>query len=247
MTKIILFNDKYHRDTILVIISLPNMSLVKDKISSFCYHCGENCNDNSVKLDDKSFCCEGCKAVFQILDGHNLCEYYSIDGEAGLKVKEVPFEKRFDYLDDKDIISKIVEFNNKNLSSVTFSIPEIHCSSCIWLLERINKVNPGVINSRVDFLQKRVSILFDNEITTLKEVVKSLVSVGYEPNINLDTEFKKKSSGKNFRDLYARIGVAGFCLGKLFYTVTPVLWIHWQDLYSFFLSESCFKARLMNQ
>jgi Cu+-exporting ATPase len=215
MIKIILFNDKYHRDTILVIISLSNMSLVKDRISSFCYHCGENCNDNSVQLDDKTFCCEGCKAVFQILDVHNLCEFYSIDGEAGLKVKEVPFEKRFDYLDDQDIINKIVEFNNKNLSSITFTIPEIHCSSCIWLLERINKVNPGVINSRVDFLQKRVSILYDNEKTTLKEVVKTLVSVGYEPNINLDTEFKKKSSGNIFRDLYARIGVAGFCLGNI--------------------------------
>jgi Cu+-exporting ATPase len=215
MTKIILLGDKSHRDRELVIISLPNMSLVKDKISAFCYHCGEDCNDNVVRLDDKTFCCQGCKAVFEILEGHSLCEYYNIDVEAGLKIKEVPFEKRFDYLDDKDIISKIVEFSDKNISSVTFTIPEIHCSSCIWLLERINKVNPGIINSRVDFLQKRVSILFDNEKTSLKDVVKSLVSVGYEPNINLDTEYKKKSSVNKFRDLYARIGVAGFCLGNI--------------------------------
>ncbi len=191
------------------------MSLVKDRINSFCYHCGENCDESEVRSGDKSFCCEGCKAVYEILDGHNLCDYYSIDGEAGLKVKEVPLEKRFDYLDDKDIIARLVEFRDKNISSVTFTIPEIHCSSCIWLLERISKVNPGIINSRVDFLQKRIAIVFDNEVTTLKEVVKSLVSVGYEPTINLDTEFKKQTSQRSFKDLYARIGIAGFCLGNI--------------------------------
>ncbi len=191
------------------------MSLVKDRINSFCYHCGENCDGIEVRSGDKSFCCEGCKAVYEILDGHNLCDYYSIDGEAGLKVKEVPLEKRFDYLDDKDIIARLVEFRDKNISSVTFTIPEIHCSSCIWLLERINKVNQGVINSRVDFLQKRISIVFDNDKTSLKEVVKSLVSVGYEPSINLDTERKKQSSGSTLKALYARIGVAGFCLGNI--------------------------------
>jgi Cu+-exporting ATPase len=191
------------------------MNEVKEKTTTFCYHCGENCNDSTIVYGDKTFCCEGCKAVFEILEGHNLCDYYNIDGEAGLKVRDVPLAKRFEYLDDKDVISKIVEFHDKNISSVTFSIPEIHCSSCVWLLERINKVNPGIISSRVDFLQKRISLIYDNDKTSLKETVKSLVSVGYEPNINLDSEERRGSRSGSYRDLYAKIGIAGFCLGNI--------------------------------
>lgn len=191
------------------------MSVVKEQVRAFCYHCGDPCNEGEIQSDAKSFCCEGCKAVFEILNGHELCEYYEIDGEAGLKVKNIPLEQRFDYLDDKEVQSRLIEFTDKKVSSVTFTIPEIHCSSCIWLLERISKVNPGIVSSRVDFLKKRVSIVFNNSSTTLKEVVKSLVSVGYEPVINLDTSEEKKTPIKSYRDLYAKIGIAGFCLGNI--------------------------------
>ncbi len=191
------------------------MNEVKDKVSAFCYHCGESCDDGLIVSGQKNFCCEGCKAVFEILEGHDLCEFYNIDGEAGLKIKELPLEQRFDYLDDPEITRKIVEFNDKNVSSVTFAVPEIHCSSCIWLLERMNKVNPGILSSRVDFLQKRVTIVYDNASTSLKNVVKSLASVGYEPDINLDAATDSKPAKKSYKALYAKIGIAGFCLGNI--------------------------------
>ncbi len=191
------------------------MSEVREKVKLFCYHCGEDCNDSPVSSQEKNFCCEGCRAVYEILEGHNLCSYYEIDGEAGLKIREIPLAQRFDYLDDKDVISKLIEFTNKNISTVSFSVPNIHCSSCVWLLERMNKINDAILSSRVDFLQKRVSVVFDNEKTSLKAVVKSLVSVGYEPSINLDSDSSLKPAKKSYKDLYARIGVAGFCLGNI--------------------------------
>lgn len=191
------------------------MNAVKEKSATFCYHCGERCDESIILSKEKTFCCEGCKAVFEIISGHNLCEFYNIDGEAGFKINEIPHAKRFDYLDDKDVEAKIIEFKDKSISSVSFSVPDIHCSSCVWLLERLNKVDPGVASSRVDFLQKRVSIIFYNEKTSLKNVVKAMASVGYEPNINLESETGDISSKKSYKDLYARIGVAGFCLGNI--------------------------------
>ncbi|KAB2845802.1 MAG: hypothetical protein F9K45_03215, partial [Melioribacteraceae bacterium] len=48
-----------------------------------CYHCGDDCPDNEIKINDKFFCCNGCKTVYEILEANNLCNYYSIDEQPG--------------------------------------------------------------------------------------------------------------------------------------------------------------------
>ena len=41
-----------------------------------CYHCGEDCKDTKISLQDKTFCCDGCKLVYELLNENNLCDYY---------------------------------------------------------------------------------------------------------------------------------------------------------------------------
>ncbi|WP_332368445.1 heavy metal translocating P-type ATPase metal-binding domain-containing protein [Spirosoma telluris] len=51
--------------------------------STICYHCGNECPDESIVLDDKPFCCDGCKTVYSILSQHQLCQYYDIEQLSG--------------------------------------------------------------------------------------------------------------------------------------------------------------------
>ena len=37
-----------------------------------CFHCGEDCNTKSVVIQEKHFCCDGCKTVYQILNQISL-------------------------------------------------------------------------------------------------------------------------------------------------------------------------------
>mgnify|MGYP003466064218 CR=1 FL=1 len=37
-----------------------------------CFHCGEVCNDHEFHLEDKYFCCFGCKTVYEILRDNDL-------------------------------------------------------------------------------------------------------------------------------------------------------------------------------
>jgi Cu+-exporting ATPase len=98
------------------------LKLVKDNIVTKCHHCGEECKNDSITIGDNTFCCLGCRTVFEILNGNDLCSYYTLDNFSGVKVDEIQSGSKFDYLDDSEIQSKLIDFTNRELSSVTFFI-----------------------------------------------------------------------------------------------------------------------------
>ena len=59
-------------------------SLKETSSKTFCYHCGEPCFTDNIKVEDKPFCCEGCKMVYEILNESNLCEYYNLNENPGI-------------------------------------------------------------------------------------------------------------------------------------------------------------------
>ena len=187
----------------------------KDKIISKtqCYHCGLDCPNDSIIEDEKTFCCMGCKTVYEILEKNNLCRYYQIDAPPGITPKNL-LHKNFDYLDDPEIVNKLAEFKDEKLFIVTFYVPQMHCSSCIWLLENLYRINPGIIHSEVDFLKKTVTIKFNPNRISLKQNVELLTSIGYEPQINLEDVEGKKLQTTNKKLIY-KIGVTGFCFGNI--------------------------------
>ena len=189
------------------------MSISKPDIKNLkCFHCGEVCPDNSYHAGDKYFCCAGCKTVYELLNENNLSNYYTIMDMPGVSLKGVQ-SKRFDFLEDLEVIEKLADFKNDELMIVTFYIPQMHCSSCIWLLENLYKLNHGVNSSKVDFLKKQIEVKFFHKKISLRELVELLTSTGYEPVIQLDSVEKKKA--KLNKKLYYKIGIAGFCFGNI--------------------------------
>ena len=85
-----------------------------------CYHCGEDCDDTPILAHEKAFCCEGCKVVYEILDNNNLCTYYTIEDRPGNSVKDPVAESRLAYLDDVSVINQLLDFQNSQISKITF-------------------------------------------------------------------------------------------------------------------------------
>lgn len=186
-----------------------------------CYHCGEDCQEDILHFDDKNFCCTGCKLVYELLQENDLCSYYDIAPNPGATQKSASREsKRFDYLDDREVIQKLVDFSNDSESHITFTISMIHCASCIWLLENLHKLNAGIISGRVDFFKKKVQVKFLQERVSLKEVVRLLSRIGYEPAINLSDLEGKTVPQDDKRNIY-RVAVAGFCFGNMMFFSLP--------------------------
>jgi Cu+-exporting ATPase len=176
-----------------------------------CFHCGQLC-DEVVSSHDKSFCCVGCKSVFEILNENDLCEYYALDQESGLSRKNT-YSTSFGYLDDRDVRKKVLSFDSKRLARVSFNIPSVHCVSCIWLLENLRKLNTGVFHAEVSFGKKILTIDFDPTRLKLSELASLLESIGYAPVINLESGDEKKSTID--KSLVYKLAIAGFCFGNV--------------------------------
>lgn len=176
-----------------------------------CYHCGDDCGKDSVCFDEKEFCCHGCKTVYEIFTANGLSNFYNLEARAGTAPKEV--RKKYDFLDNEDIIEKLVTFNEDGVQVIKLSIPSIHCSSCIWVLENLNRLHSAISSSQVDFPKKTISVTYSTEDFSLKGLVLLLSSIGYEPYISLD-EYDKKDKKKD-RSLIYKLGVAGFAFGNV--------------------------------
>jgi Cu+-exporting ATPase len=191
-----------------------NATEVPPESSPPCYHCGESCGRNPVLFDEKKFCCNGCKTVYEILSRSNACDYYSFETHPGRQAVNLGWGNRYAYLDNEEIRNEIMEFSEDGIGKVKLFIPVIHCSSCIWLLENLHRLNPAVIHSMVNFVKKEVTITFREREISLRQLVELLVSVNYVPQISAESV-----SGKTRRPgqhaIYYRLGVAGFCFGNI--------------------------------
>lgn len=189
-----------------------------------CFHCGDACLNIEITHDDKSFCCHGCKTVYDILHDNDLSYYYDIEKNPGISPQEIA--GKYDFLDNGILVEKLLEFNDGNTQIVSFVIPSIHCSSCIWILENLNKLNPNVKTSQVNFPEKTVRITFNTQTSledpqnnALKDLVILLTRIGYEPYISLDDSEKKDK--KADRSLIYKLTIAGFAFGNIMFLSLP--------------------------
>ncbi|MCX6217231.1 heavy metal translocating P-type ATPase metal-binding domain-containing protein [Spirosoma sp.] len=177
-----------------------------------CYHCGNECpsDTETIYFDHKPFCCQGCQTVYQILNEHQLCQYYDLNPTPG----KTPKIERLAFLDHPDIAAKLIDFQNESVAHVTFYVPSIHCSSCLWLLEHLYRIEPAVRQTRVDFLKKQVHLMYSPAQLSLRQVAELLTSLGYEPLISLD-DVVKQGKKPSYRPLLYRLALAGFCAGNI--------------------------------
>ncbi|NOQ74944.1 MAG: HAD-IC family P-type ATPase [Crocinitomix sp.] len=179
---------------------------------STCFHCNDSCQEE-IEFDDHVFCCAGCKMVYEILNGKELKKYYSIDDNPGVRPNG-NVKGKYNYLDIDEFKDKLVFFEEGDIAKVKFFLPQIHCSSCLWLLERLPKIHGGVIQSQVDFVKKEVTITYSKSEIGLRALAELCATIGYSPKITLEDYGDKKVDRTNKR-LIILIGLTGFCFGNI--------------------------------
>ncbi|WP_341214919.1 heavy metal translocating P-type ATPase metal-binding domain-containing protein [uncultured Wocania sp.] len=182
-----------------------------------CFHCGLDTAFSKITFDDKSFCCNGCKTVYEIFSTNNLTCYYDLQQAPGTTPKDI--EGKYNFLENAKIVEQLLEFNDDETQIINLYIPNVHCSSCIWILENLNKLNASISSSIVNFGKKTVRVTYNSKSITLKNLVTLLSNIGYEPYISLDDY----SVGKKQidRSLIYKLGVAGFAFGNVMFLSFP--------------------------
>lgn len=174
-----------------------------------CFHCGQPCLTQSIRIEEKAFCCEGCKLVYEILSDKGLCNYYDLQKHPGLSGIRPLRKEKFAFLDSAEIAARLYSFTDGDHTIVTFYLPGVHCSSCMWLLEHLPRLHEGILESRLSFSTKEVTIHFSQSKTTLRTIAELLTTIGYEPYISLSDADAPVAQKPDRARLY-RLGIAGF-------------------------------------
>ncbi|MBZ4191057.1 heavy metal translocating P-type ATPase [Niabella beijingensis] len=183
-----------------------------------CYHCGDPCPDTQQTIEDKSFCCPGCKMVYEILNQHQLCTYYELNRHPGQPQACRAGKERFAFLDKTEMIEAMVSFSDGKQTHLTLSVPQMHCSSCLWLLENLHQLQDGVLSARVNFPAKEVSVVFDPSQVSLRQIVETLTDIGYEPYLSPEGSSRpqRQPSGR-----IMQMSIAGFCFANIMMLSLP--------------------------
>ena len=193
-----------------------------------CSHCGEHITQAVYSDSKEIFCCQGCRTVFELLHEHDLDQYYTFDKLPGQTIKAGLQRPQFDILEDPKVQQSLIQFTQGTLATTTFYIPSIHCTSCVWLLEHLQKIDEGIYDGRVNFIKRSLRIRFDQSRTSLRSIAELLSSIGYEPqlrlndldsSINSSTETSSKEAHSSHssvqKTLWLKLGVAGFAFGNV--------------------------------
>jgi P-type Cu+ transporter len=92
--------------------------------------------------NDRMFCCNGCRSVYELLHENKLYTYYNLEKNPGIRLETSEFGNRYEFLDNEEISAKLITFSEGEIAKVRLYIPVIHCASCIWLLEKSDETTP---------------------------------------------------------------------------------------------------------
>src|ERR1051326_8347932 len=74
-----------------------------------CFHCGDLCPSLAFEKEDKSFCCNGCLTVHDLLTSSGLGRFYELDRYPGVSMRSSPKASQWSFLDQSEITQQLVE------------------------------------------------------------------------------------------------------------------------------------------
>lgn len=194
-----------------------------------CAHCGDPCTPRPVRRNGENFCCSGCATAYQLIHELGMEDFYALNEAPGAPVRD---GGDWSWMDEPVLQERLIRFRKGNRAVVQFRLPSIHCSSCVWLLERMPEYVDGVIDARVHYGRRELELHFDPEAVRLSAVATQLQRLGYAPAINradLDGESEGQLRSRARDPLLKRLGVAGFCAGNIMLLSFPD-YFHWDPV-----------------
>jgi Cu+-exporting ATPase len=172
-------------------------------------------------LDAKPFCCLGCQTVFSLLRENGLEQFYQLQTTPGTRIRAAATGAKWAFLDDVTVRSQILDYADRTQAKVTFHLPAIHCIACVWLLENLFKLHPGIGRSQVNFSRREAAITFAPDKIGLGELAALLDSIGYRPELTLG-QMEKKPLSTLQKQQWLQVGLAGFAFGNIMLMSLPV-------------------------
>ncbi|MCL4741600.1 MAG: cation-translocating P-type ATPase [Phycisphaerales bacterium] len=181
-----------------------------------CAHCALPVPPGLLEPEsERQFCCEACRTVYGVIHGCGLERYYALreslaDGTGGpARTTGAGYEE----FDDEAFALAFVREREGGLLSAELFLEGVHCAACVWLVERLPRLVPGVAEARLDLGRSLVRVSWDPARVRLSEIARALDRLGYAPHPARDARARDAARREDRRFL-VRIAVAGAIAGN---------------------------------
>jgi len=184
-----------------------------------CSHCGLPVPASLLEPAAKDqFCCAGCRTVYSVIHSCRLDQYYDYlrrDREAGGASAPAKITgKAYREFDDPTFQNLHAPPNPATSArTIDFYLENVHCAACVWLVEKIPALLPGIVESRLSLGKQLLQVTFLDRRVNLSAIARLLDSLGYPPHPARSTTARNIRTADDRRALI-RIGVAGACAGN---------------------------------
>lgn len=175
-----------------------------------CVHCGlPLANERVVDDAGHAFCCAGCQTVFGVLNASGSGAFYRLRGDEAGAAAHVS-GRGFGEFDDATFFELYGERLTGESSRVAVSlyVEGVHCSACIWLIERLPRLVPGVVSAELDYGRRIARVVYDPAHVSLSAIARGLDRLGYAPHPVRGQRAQQARQREERREL-VRLGVAG--------------------------------------
>lgn len=181
-----------------------------------CTHCGLPVPRGLILGNAaEQFCCTGCQTAYAIIHSCGLDRYYALR-EAALDQRDRPRATDRSYAEfDQDAFRELyVRGHRGEQCSTDLLLQGVHCGACVWLVERLPRLLPGVAEARLNFRRSTLTVTWNDGVVSLAQIARLLDSIGYPPAPARDARARRAAQNEDRRQLI-RIGVAGACAGNV--------------------------------
>jgi Cu2+-exporting ATPase len=160
-----------------------------------------------MKSVDPVFCCTGCEAVWHTLHSCGLERYYAMQRTAGTTPSR-PQATAHSYLDHAQFHARHVQSGDDGLLRTELRIDGLKCGACLWLLEALPRLVPGLVRSRVNLGRSAIELEWLPNQVRLSQLADRIAALGYAVR-PLGTLASRREWRKQDRAWLVQIGVAG--------------------------------------
>ncbi len=181
-----------------------------------CSHCGLPVPAGLLTPEAATqFCCDGCQTVYAVIHGAGLERYYRERAETGSEGRRAATtDKTYAELDDAAFLSAYCRPAGSGLCEVELYLENLHCPACVWLVEKLGRLVPGVVAASVDLGRATVRVTWPPDKLRLSAIAQGLAQLGYPPHPRQSADTAELRRIED-RALLARMAVAGAVFGNV--------------------------------
>lgn len=180
-----------------------------------CFHCGLPIPDGEshparVLGEERAMCCIGCRAAAEMLEAQGLSDWYlRRAGAPGMPARTLELVgEEADVFAAPEVEAGFLRADAQGRATASLLVEGLTCAACIWVIEVHLGAAPGVRAVRVGLAERRVSVDFDPERASLRDLVLRLAEIGFAARPDRPDEAAALEREEERRGLI-RLGVAG--------------------------------------